>query len=700
MKLGVGKVSYNNEYLMMDNEPWFPVMGEFHFSRYPKKYWRESMLKMKAGGMQLVATYVFWIHHEEIEGEWDFEGNKNLREFLEVCKEVEMPVVLRIGPWAHGECRNGGFPDWLLKKDFEVRTDNEQYLSYVEKFYGKIFGHAKGLLWKNNGPVIGLQIENEYGHCGGKRGVEGEQHMRTLTALAKKTGFDVEFYTATGWGGAVTGGLIPVMGGYCDAPWDRSTDKLKPSGNYVFTNERNDGNIGSDFKLGDNITYDYTKFPYLTAELGGGLQVTHHRRCAAQGPDIGAMTLTKLGCGVNLLGYYMYHGGTHPKGKLTTLQETFASGGYNDLPEFSYDFRAPVREFGQKFDSYDEIKLYAMFVKDFGREFCKMMPVFPKDNPIMPDNFNDVRYAYRHDGKSGYVFVNNYQRLYPMSAHKDVELKLDVNGETVSIPKFDLADRDYAFFPFNFKLSESAVIKTALATPLCKLNGSEYVFYANGEPKYDIEGDMGNAKLITISREDALKAYKISDKFDGREHLIIYDGYVLEDDGIVELIGRNDFMIKVYPEFEKVPCGFEKLENDGELSVYLRKKSIGEVKIKAVQEIFRTEEKAVFTCELDMMGVDVKSESFSDCFVNFGYEGDTAELEIKGERESDDFFTGFGGYEVGLKRFGFPDELKLTVFPYHDGEKVYFERMPKMIDGEALSLESVAVATEERIKLV
>jgi len=395
----------------------------------------------------------------------------------------------------------------------------------------------------------------------------------------------------------------------------------------------------------------------------------------------------------------MYHGGTHPKGRLTTMQETFASGGYNDLPEFSYDFRAPVREYGQKFDSYDEIKLYAMFVKDFGSDFCRMAPVFPADNPIKPDNFTDVRYAYRHDGRSGYLFINNYQRLYTMNEHKDVEFTLNVEGETIKFPKLCLKDKDYAFYPFNFRLGRTAVIKTALATPLCKLNDSEYIFYAKGEPMYDIEGDMGDAKLITISREDALKAYRLSDKYDGKEHLVIYDGYVLEDNGSVELVGRSDFMIKVYPEFAKTPEGFNRLDNEGELAVYLRKKSIGEVKKVAVREVLRTEEKAVFTCELDMSNVDVGDESFNDCFVNFGYEGDAAELEIDGERVSDDFFTGFGGYEVGLKRFDFPSKLKLTVFPYHEGEKVYFERMPKMLDGEALSLESVVVNTEEKVRL-
>lgn len=89
----------------------------------------------------------------------------------------------------------------------------------------------------------------------------------------------------------MTGGLIPVMGGYCEAPWDQRLTEIEPSGNYIFTHERNNHNIGSDYGFGEGITFDISKFPYLTAELGGGLQVTHHRRPIAHFKDIGAMSV-------------------------------------------------------------------------------------------------------------------------------------------------------------------------------------------------------------------------------------------------------------------------------------------------------------------------------------------------------------------------------------------------------------------------
>ena len=220
---------------------------------------------MKAGGVDIASTYVFWIHHEEIEGQYDFSENRDLNYFVKTCKECRIKLSLRNGPWAHGEVRNGGFPDWVFKKDFEPRTNDERYFSLVEKWYTIIYAQVKDYFYSEEvpeNPIIGIQIENEYGHCGGLYDETGKIHMKRLTKIAKKIGFITPFYTATGWGGARTGGLIPVMGGYCDAPWDPRTSEIEPSGNYIFTYERNDSNIGSDYGIGEGSTFDYSKFPY------------------------------------------------------------------------------------------------------------------------------------------------------------------------------------------------------------------------------------------------------------------------------------------------------------------------------------------------------------------------------------------------------------------------------------------------------
>jgi beta-galactosidase GanA len=127
---------------------------------------------------------------------------------LQTCQQVGLDVILRIGPWCHGEVRNGGFPDWLQKlgdtNALKLRSDDPTYLGYVQKLYEQIGQQARGLLWKDGGPVIGIQLENEYGGP--------LQHLLTLKNMAQAAGMDVPLYTHTGNGGGAE--LLPVSGVY------------------------------------------------------------------------------------------------------------------------------------------------------------------------------------------------------------------------------------------------------------------------------------------------------------------------------------------------------------------------------------------------------------------------------------------------------------------------------------------------------
>lgn len=677
----------NTSYLTKDGKPWFPVMGEMHYTRYPKQYWEESLYKIKAGGVDVVSTYAIWIHHEEIENEFDFSGNKDLRTFVMTCKECGLYLFLRIGPWVHGEVRNGGFPDWLMNKSYDLRSNDAGYLGEVRKYYNKLFQQVEGLFIKDGGPIIGVQIENELGHCGGSWGDAGEEHIRTLHRMAVEAGFEVPYYTATGWGGAVTGGLLPVMGGYCEAPWDQRLTEIEPSGNYVFTYERNDHAIGSDHGSGHGVTFDYADFPYLTAELGGGMQVTHHRRPVAEASDIGAMTLAKLGSGCNLLGYYMYHGGTNPKGKLSTLQESRATGYPNDYTEMSYDFRAPIREFGQISDTYREIKLFSMFVKDFGTELCKMPAYIPEDNPVTPFNREDLRHSVRHNGTSGYVFVNNYQRKYPMAGHDRVKLSVNLQEERINFPEITVKDKDYYFFPFHMQIGE-AILKTATVSPLCILNNSSraYVFYGDMEPRYEIIGDLKENKILTLSRRDALNAWKVKLE---QEHLVISDSAVLCTKDGPELIGRGTPLFKVYPDLPSVPEGFVKLQSEGEFAVYEKEQEVGRIET-AFRLITEQPEQKRYEIALEY-----PKDRTQDVFLQIAYQGDSAKLYSNSSLITDHYYTG-RDWEVGLKQFDFPHKLMVEIYPLKEDAKIYLEQWPVMKDGTACELSRVEAYREYR----
>lgn len=680
------KYGFTHKYLTKNEKPWFPIMGEFHYSRYPREYWMESIYKMKAGGVDVLSTYVFWIHHEELENNYDFSGQRDLRTFVETVKKCGITMFLRIGPWCHGEVRNGGFPDWVIHKNYKNRTNDEEYFKDVDRFYKKIAEQVEGLLYKDGGPIIGIQIENEFGHCGGLQGDEGETHMKRLTEMAKKAGLIVPYYTATGWGGAVTGGLIPVMGGYCEAPWDQRLTELEPSGNYVFTKERNDHNIGSDYGFGEGITFDIDKFPFLTAELGGGMQVTHHRRPVAYPKDIGAMSLTKLGCGVNLLGYYMYHGGTNPDGKLTTLQESKDTGYPNDLPVFSYDFAAPVREFGQMSETLRELKLLSMFINDFGSSLCEMETYLPKDNPLNQTNLIDLRTSVRRNGNSGYLFVNNYQRRYAMGEHLQEILKVELDNEMITYPTRDIRNGDFFFVPFHMQIGDG-ILKTTLSTPLCILHNKAdetYVFYTDQEPVYQWDKEPETTKVITLTRKDALNAWKINGD---KEYLVITEGNIIETESGYKILTRRADSIKSYPKLPKEPEGYCFIgENNGFYSY----ECLDKVSNCDVTYSLQKDESNKKLYEIEIHS----PKEVEDCFLRIDFNGDSAKLFVDGKWVNDWFYTG-QTWEIGLKRYGIPSRIQIEITALHENEERFLEKWPEFVHGTACDIMRVSTETEK-----
>ncbi len=403
----------NSTGLLLDGQPVIPVMGEFHYSRFPDTEWRKELLKMKAGGINIIASYIFWIHHEEMEGKYNWEGRRNLRKFIELCRELNLPFVLRIGPWCHGEVRNGGLPEWLVNSGIKLRSNNDAYLEKVHTWFTQLYSQLQGLMWKDGGPIIAVQIENEYGGNG--------EHLMTLKKMIQEIGFDTPLYTRTGWPKLSSpvpfGEILPLYGDYADGFWDRTMDEMpgEYGKSYLFRSFRNSTVIATEQlpKQSDKDNPDDVGYPYFTCELGGGMMTSYHRRIAIDPMDVFAMSLVRVGSGSNLPGYYMYHGGSNPTGEHTTLNEQQASNftSHNDLPVKSYDFQAPLGEFGQINPHYHLLRRLHLFLQNFGNELATMPPYFPGNAPTDYNNDSVVRWSVRSNGESGYVFINNYHRL-------------------------------------------------------------------------------------------------------------------------------------------------------------------------------------------------------------------------------------------------------------------------------------------------
>ncbi len=442
---GNDRIKVTNQMLIKDGRAFIPVMGEMHYSRVPCDRWEENLQKMKDGGIDIVASYVFWIHHEEKKGEFVFSGNRDIRRFIELCHKTGLDFCLRIGPWAHGECRNGGFPDWLQNECSDIlRSRQEPYISYVRRYINKIAEQVKGL------PLFAIQIENEL--------TRDPDYIELVRQFVTDAGLHAPLYTATAWGKArLPETVFPMYGGYPEAPWTNHINVLEPNPNYFFSLIREDGCIGSDI-LGTSteVTDSSGNVPFMTCEMGGGNQITYHRRPLINSRDIEALVICKLGSGVNLLGYYMFCGGLNPIG-LTTMQESKASGYPNDCPVISYDFQAPVGDMGQMRESYFRLAFIHRFLHSFGEMLAPMTAIMPDKAPSSKDDIKTLRCALRSDGNSGFLFINNHIRLNKMPEHPAHDFNIVFNELTVSF-SLDIPEDSSFFIPVNISVGDLDIL--------------------------------------------------------------------------------------------------------------------------------------------------------------------------------------------------------------------------------------------------
>ncbi|MFD3260053.1 beta-galactosidase [Paenibacillus lentus] len=521
------EISFTNYYMELNGRPYVAICGEFHYSRYPEANWEAEINKMKASGINIIATYIFWNHHEEIEGAYDWRGNRNLRKFIELCQHSGLYVILRVGPFCHGEVRNGGLPDWLFGRTFDVRSNDEGYLQYVRRLYTEIGREASGLMFKDGGPVVGIQLENELNAAaalwemtakqgdeylsGGSRGSEGIRHMRRLKELAIEAGLDTPIYTSTGWGGApvLEDEVLPLYGGYAYTPWSISVQnpKQQPTREYLF-DSYHDAGVAGEFAP----PYPKEKYPFACCEMGGGMQTWYLSRFQVEPESVSAMSLMKIAGGCNFIGYYMFHGGTNPVGDSGYLNES-------TTPRITYDFQAPIGEFGQIRESNNQLRWLHYFLRAFGDRLAPMSTVLPEGAAeLAPENTEKLRYAVRTNGKSGFVFVNNYQDHVEMKEHRDVQFSIHLPLGNFLLPQNNsLTVRRNASFmlPFQFDLS-GLLLRYATAQPVTVVESegrSTYFFVMpegmDGEFMLDSD-DIGSIETDAGTvRQDADGSYCI-----------------------------------------------------------------------------------------------------------------------------------------------------------------------------------------------
>ena len=500
------EIGFTGDCMTLDGKPFFAVCGEMHFCRVAADQWADSVRKMKAGGVDVLTTYVFWIVHEEEEGVFRFDGQRDLRRFLACCKREGMRVILRIGPFAHGEMRNGGLPDWLYGKPFAVRGNDPAYLSCVGRWYRAVSEQADGFLFGQGGPVIGVQLENEYMHSAAPwafsaettnewvpGGDGGEAHIRLLAGLAREAGFRVPFFTATAWGGAMAPAdeTLPLWGGYAYRPWLF----YGQGGVHPATEEYDYRNCHSDaVPACYNFAPRYRpeSVPYACCEMMGGMFCSYHYRFRLPFESVDALANVQIGSGCTMLGYYMYRGGTTPTGKSVP----FLNEG--QVPQRSYDFQAPVGEYGQIRPSWRRLRTLHMFCRTFSELLCRSSTALPEGEGARdPEDTERLRWCVRSDGDSGFLFLMNFQDHVRMPARQGIRIGLTLPGETVRFGPLSLAPDENAILPFRLRMG-GALLRSADAQPIgCRrIRGEDcWFFFAPEGMKPVFRWDAATAEI-------------------------------------------------------------------------------------------------------------------------------------------------------------------------------------------------------------
>ena len=654
------RLGLNQGHLLRGGKPWFPVMGEIHFSRVPQAEWRRELRKMREGGVDIAASYVFWIHHEEQEGVFDWSGWRDLRRFVKACQAEGMLAVVRIGPWAHGECRHGGFPDWLEAKGWKLRSNDPRYLAKVGAYIGEIGRQLKGLMWKDGGPVVGIQIENEFHGPA--------EHLLALKAMARKAGLDTPYYTYTGWTPPTTplpyGELLPLFGVYAEGFWERELTPMPQDywSGYRFSATR----IVSDMGSGRRARREgAAQYPFLTCEVGAGMISSYHRRLAIKPLDVLSTVMIRLGSGSNLMGYYMYHGGENPEGKLSSLEESQRSGGYSDLTVKNYDFQTAIGQYGQLRPQYFTLRRLHLFLKSWGHELALMPPQMPRKLPQGKNDLKTLRWSLRSDGKRGFVFVNNHQRLAKLPAKRGVRFQIELPGETLCFPRraIEVPEGACFFWPFNMDLAPGLRLKWATAQPLLSLDaaGRRRVYFAETPGvKAEFALEMGGTEHLLRGKA-------------GRKAFLSWrsNGKVLQ----LFLLGEADSLaLNAQGKFEKprqasrpLKVGLEKIR----AAEPARKPAYGQ----AVPAAALSPTDADFSrAAAWRLKLPKGFRPGPDSLLRVHYQGDVARLSLDGRLLNDDFCNG-GPFELGLNRHSpaiLKGELRLEIMPRHADAPVYY----------------------------
>lgn len=321
-------VDYDANTFMKDGKPFRYISGSMHYFRIPYQYWEDRLYKARKAGLNAIETYVAWNLHEMFKGKYAFEDQNDIVKFIQLAQHHDLLVILRPGPYICAEWEYGGFPYWLVNSmdRTKIRTSDSVYLSLVDEWFSELMKRIKPLLYSNGGPIITVQIENEYGSFG----CDHDYMIKMQNIVRKYLGEDVVLFTTDGAGrNMVNCGTLPSL--------------------YTTVDFGPGGDVSAYFNIQRELQ---NKGPLVNSEFYTGW-LDHwgekHHRTQYQSVVTYLDKILALNASVNL---YMFHGGTN-----FNFMNGANWGGFGLEPiTSSYDYDAPLSEAGDLTEKYLKIQ--------------------------------------------------------------------------------------------------------------------------------------------------------------------------------------------------------------------------------------------------------------------------------------------------------------------------------------------------------
>ncbi|MGQ9690546.1 MAG: beta-galactosidase [Thermoproteota archaeon] len=465
-------VSFDERSLRIRDKPLYVLSGEIHYFRIPKELWEDRLLKFRRAFLNAVSIYFAWNWHERYEGIFKFAGWHDVDEFLRLCEKHGLYVIARPGPYICSEWDFGGLPNWLIGRDVLLRSLDEKFMVYTLRYYYHIVPTIRKHLATKGGSIILFQIENEYfwGNV---------PYMLKLHDAARERGIDVpiahnvnRFLRGTQ--------VIDSIDIYPD-PWNLKGPENQAAG--LIEEQPDKPRMIMEFEGG------------WFASMGGKLP-TDRGNIPAEWTDV--LLKTMIFKGFSLINFYMFHGGTN-----------FGYWTGKNIAT-TYDYQAPIREWGELGERYWAIRLIGALLECFNELFASSTV----DGDLVTCDDPDIQVGSRTHGRGNFILLFN----------KSLERKeARINAKNLGERKVNIDGRASLILPCNLMLPNGWILEFST----CQVF---YSYDLNGRTILILYGEPGSEHESTLIRPSngnrETMRFKIGDD----------DSFILIEDSLSNLL--------------------------------------------------------------------------------------------------------------------------------------------------------------------